>query len=320
MQHTPQFIEHLLSRAHIRVFFTATLILLLSAGFLNVSYALLRGTSAQASVVQDLMPTTDSHVVDTTGEVAGIVDTDTPKSSTGSDLAITSLPPEEQQEQRELQTVPLKKEYKIALYGDSMVDTMGENLTYLSDALKKKYPNTTFKLYNYGWGSQNVDDGIARWNSSYTYFNRKLPPITTVGADIIILGSFAYNPFAPYERDHHWLSLTKLVEMAKKTGADVYLMAEIAPLRSDFGRGPGGVNWDIPTAYEHSGKIIEQLENAIGLAKNLNIILINIFDKTITSNRVEGKPEFVSSSDGIHPSPKGHEFTAQEIVNTLILD
>ena len=35
-----------------------------------------------------------------------------------------------------------KSLYTIAIFGDSMVDTMGENLEYLQKILSHKYPNT----------------------------------------------------------------------------------------------------------------------------------------------------------------------------------
>ena len=45
-----------------------------------------------------------------------------------------------------------KTSYSIAIFGDSMVDTMGEKLEYLQETLGKKYPQTKFDLYNYGVG------------------------------------------------------------------------------------------------------------------------------------------------------------------------
>ena len=170
-----------------------------------------------------------------------------------------------------------KNSYSIAVYGDSMVDTMGERLEYLEHKLKSLYPSVNFTLYNYGKGSENVEMGLERWNSRLDYQDRHYPYITEVRPDIIILGSFAYNPFSPYERDRHWIGLTKLVEQAKSSGASIYMLAEIAPLRNTFGKGPNGVNWDESTAYEHSGRIVEQLENAVSLSRNLGVGLIDVF-------------------------------------------
>jgi len=207
-----------------------------------------------------------------------------------------------------------KSSYSIAVYGDSMVDTMGERCEYLEHSLKKIYPNVNFTLYNFGKGSENAEMGLARWNSRLDYQDRHYSSLPEIRPDIIILGSFAYNPFSPYNRDQHWVGLTKLIEQAKTVTPNVYVLAEIAPLRKNFGQGPNGVNWDEQTAYEHSGHIIEQLENAVGLAKTLNVSLIDVYHASI------GKSGLNNSGDGIHASVAGHEFTADIIANTIQLN
>lgn len=207
-----------------------------------------------------------------------------------------------------------KTSYSIAVYGDSMVDTMGERCEYLEHSLKKLYPNVNFTLYNYGKGSENVEMGLNRWNNKLDYQDRHYPSIVDLKPDIIIMGSFAYNPFSPYNRDRHWVGLTKIIEAAKAITPNVYALAEINPLRKTFGKGPNGVNWEESTAYEHSGHIVEQLENTVGLANTLDIPLIDVFHKSIGVNGLN------NSGDGIHASIAGHEFTADVIANTINLN
>lgn len=216
---------------------------------------------------------------------------------------------------------PSKPYYTIAVIGDSMVDTMGERLEYLEGALKRRYPETTFFLYNYGIGSENAEEGLKRFNDDFKYKDRTFPAISKIDTDIIIVGSWAYNPFTPADRDRHWLALTKIVQEAqKKKDVTVYMLAEIAPLRKTFGKGPGGANWDEQTSYTHSGHIVEDLQNVIGLSKTLNVPLIDVFDKSIADQKTkEGKREYVDTYDGIHPGVKGHEFMAEEIAKNLTL-
>ena len=95
-----------------------------------------------------------------------------------------------------------------------MVDTMGENMEYLGESLQTVYPQTKFNLYNYGIGGQNVKQGLDRFNQPFSYQTRNYPPIIGINADIIIVASFAYNPFSPHNRDQHWLTLTELVNQA----------------------------------------------------------------------------------------------------------
>jgi hypothetical protein len=216
-------------------------------------------------------------------------------------------------------SLPSRDLYTVAIIGDSMVDTMGEVLEYLDHSLKQKYPHTRFLLYNYGKGSENVEMGLNRFGSHLTYQDRNYPSLPELKPDILIVASFAYNPFTPYDRDRHWLGLTKLVEQAKNLTSNVYLLAEIAPLRSDFGKGPNGVNWDSQTAYTHSGHIIEQLENVVGLAKTFNIPLIDAFHPSLQSSGQEGKREYVNPGDGIHPNVAGHTFMAEKIARSINL-
>ncbi len=213
-----------------------------------------------------------------------------------------------------------KSEYRIAVIGDSMVDTMGEYVDYLEHELKRVYPGTKFILYNYGRGSQTVSEALDKIDQDFHHQTRTYPPLSTTKPDIIIVGSFAYNPYTPYDRNNHWIQLTKMVERMKTISPTVYLLSEMAPLRKTFGTGHQGVNWDSSTAYTHSGHIIEQLQNAQGLSRTLNIPLIDVFSDTYDVTTKEGNPAYIDPADHIHPSVYGHEKMAQKIVETLVIE
>jgi len=215
---------------------------------------------------------------------------------------------------------PLKKSYKIAVFGDSMVDTMGEVMEYLEHSLKARYPTTQFTLYNYGQGSQNVEDGLSRFYNEFNYKDRHYPSLVAVQPDILIIGSFAYNPFSPNDQELYKKLYKKLLLRSRNIANDVYMLTEIAPLRSEFGQGPNGVNWDVPTSYEHSGWIVSGLENSLLVAKELDIPTINVFQLTLLNPQTkEGMKKYVNPSDGIHPSVAGHEFIADTIASTILL-
>lgn len=210
-----------------------------------------------------------------------------------------------------------KKQYSIALIGDSYIDTMGENMEYLDKALSKRYPATKFTLYNYGIGAQNVEMVSERFESSFTNREKNYPPIPSINADIIILGSCAYNPFDPHDRDRHYKGLIQLIEKAKATGTQVYVLREIAPLKEDFGKGPHGINISPQAAAEHSQRITEQLENAKNAASATNVGLIDAHTPSLSQG--EGYRPYVNADDGIHPSVMGHTFMANLISRTLNL-
>lgn len=207
-----------------------------------------------------------------------------------------------------------KNQYSIVIYGDSMVDTMGERLEYLEGSLKKLYPQINFQLYNFGIGSENVEMGMNRWNNDFNYQDRHYQAVSQIKPDIIVLGSFSYNPFFPYDLNRHWLGLSRLIYLAQSTTSRVYLLAEISPLRKSFGSGPNGVNWDQNASILHSGKIIEQLESTIKLGKVLKIPVIDVYEKS------GGSSLYVNPSDGIHPSVLGQQFTADLIALMIQLE
>lgn len=214
---------------------------------------------------------------------------------------------------------PGKSSYSIAIFGDSMVDTMGENLEYLQVALKRRYPKIIFRYYNYGIGSQNVAEGLARFKIPLSYKTRNFDSIPQLRPDIIIIGSFAYNVFTPHDKVKHWLTLSQLIQEAKNTGSDVYMLAEIAPLKEGFGQGPNGVNWPASTSNEHAAKIVEQLENAIYLSRDhLKTPLIDVYHPSITEGKF-GNKRYVDPNDGIHPSVAGQQLTAELIASKIKL-
>ena len=217
------------------------------------------------------------------------------------------------------QIVLKKPSYTIAIFGDSMVDTMGEKLEYLQKTLANKYPQTKFILYNYGIGGQNVEQGLARFESSFVNRQRQYPPLPALLPDVLIIGSFAYNPFSTHDRNKHYALLRDLVTKAKNVSSNTYLLAEIAPLKTGFGKGKNGVNMPDNVALEHAGHIIEQLDDVINLSKSENIPLINVYYES-RENGSFGNPYFVNSDDGIHPSIAGHIFTAESIVEHIKLD
>ena len=212
-----------------------------------------------------------------------------------------------------------KASYSVAIFGDSMVDTMGEKLEHLQKILTGKYPQTKFNLYNYGIGGQNVEQGLARFESSFVNRQRQYPPLPVLLPDVLIIGSFAYNPFSTHDRNKHYALLRDLITKAKNVSSNTYLLAEIAPLKTGFGQGKNGVNMPENVALEHVGHIIEQLDDVVNLSKAENISLINVYYESRADGSF-GNPYFVNSDDGIHPSIAGHIFTAESIVEHINLD
>ncbi len=214
-------------------------------------------------------------------------------------------------------SVLAKKNYIIALYGDSMEDTMGDRVDILSSLLNQYYPSTQFSLYNYGIGAQNVEQGLSRFYANFTYRRRNYPPISEIHPDIIIIGSFAYNPFSPHDPVTHKNLLTQLVQKAKSTSARVFLLAEIAPLGSDFGQAPQGMtDWTASYRLSHAQEIVDQMQNVYSVGMKTATPVIDVYTKT-KSNGPFGSWQYTSKNDGIHPSDNAQYFTAYTIIHSI---
>ena len=209
-----------------------------------------------------------------------------------------------------------KSSYTIALYGDSMIDTMGEKLEILQKELYRSYPKTTFKLYNYGIGAQNIEDGVLRFANSFSNKERIYPPISNIDPDIIILGTFAYNPFVPHDLEKYKKELVDLIQKAKNVSLRVYLLAEIAPQKTGFGQGEYGVNWPQDQAYQQAATIMDQIKEAIKVANREGTPVINAYQKSLLTDGF-GNPVYVRNEDGIHASYEGHVLMAREIIAKL---
>lgn len=253
-------------------------------------------------------------------------------SPTSSPIAIAMTPEPEvlpavtqqiQQIDEQVETPPVvlpKESYTIAFYGDSMIETMGTGLPYVHRLLTEKYPENDFVLYNYGIGAENMVEGMSRFSIPHSYKDREYEPITKLKADVIVLGSYSYNPLTPFDKNESWMLLAEFINKAKSTGAKVYLLAEQAPKKEGFATGVGGVNWPPEISDPHVEKIIQGLKNAVGLAEATEVSLINVYEESKISGSEYGNPEYVAAHDGIHYSEEGQEFTAQEIVESLVFE
>lgn len=205
----------------------------------------------------------------------------------------------------------------IALFGDSMMDTMGTSSPYIVDAMKEYFPNRPAAILNYGIGAQNAKAAALRVSQPYEYKDRSYPTLGSSGAQIIIIESFAYNPLDTTEMSDYQASLRIIIQEAQKSGAKVAFLATIAPIKTNFGKGPGGVNWPSDQAWNHATKIQQFMEAGITVARELNIPIIDVYHKTLQANG-EGLPNLVSSHDGIHPSEAGHQVVAKMLIEALI--
>lgn len=207
----------------------------------------------------------------------------------------------------------------IAVLGDSMVDTMGEYLPYINSALKNYYPNYFFNLLNYGAGGTNIEYGVQRLTSGYDYLGKPIPSLVSANPDIVIIESFAYNPWGREQSDldRQWLAMAKAIDIIKsQTHAKILFLSTIAPSKTQFGQGPGGINWSSDQAYEHAQKIEKYLQNTINFANSQGYPVVDAYHPSIVNG--DGNLSYISAHDHIHPSVAGCQFIAGLIAQKLL--
>lgn len=233
---------------------------------------------------------------------------------------VYSVPIEPKTEEKEQTVLLHKKEIKIALLGDSMTDTLGIDFPALQTLLKQKFPGIQPLILNYGVGGTNIDQGIPRITSGYTYQGRTLKSMVDEQPDIVVLESFAYNPF-PFDTgalEKHWLSLSHAVDSISTNipGAKIIIGVTIAPNTDVFGDG-AGLSFQPKDKQERTQVIRNYLESTIQFAKGQHIPLADAYTPSRDSTG-NGILKYINRGDDIHPSGDGAALYAQTVFNTIV--
>lgn len=214
-----------------------------------------------------------------------------------------------------------KPHYSIAFLGDSMTETLGADLRIVRDELRRVYPATTFTLFNYGVGGENIVSGLARVTRETAYLGQPRPSLISTHPDVVVIESFAYNPF-PFEAgalEQHWLSLAYVVDAMKANLPEtkIVIAATIAPNSTVFGDGAPGLAFSPQDKRERTTTIKRYLENAIRFARSERLPLTDAYHASL-DNAGEGKLLYINPGDHIHYSDAGRQLFARTFVETMV--
>lgn len=217
--------------------------------------------------------------------------------------------------------VTKESRYTIAFLGDSMIDTLGSDLRIMQDELRRVYPLTIFTLLNYGVGGENIVSGLERVTRDTTYLGQYRPSLISQKPDVIVIESFAYNPFSfdVGALQQHWLSLAYIVDAIKANipEAKVIISATIAPNSRTFGDGASGLSFSEIDKWQRTQTIKSYLDNAIRFAKSEGLPLADVYHASIDA-KGDGKELYVNPGDHIHYSDLGRQLFARTVVDTIV--
>lgn len=222
---------------------------------------------------------------------------------------------------KNLVQVKPKDNYTIVLVGDSMTSLLGEE--ELKNNLKEFYPNKEIKVLNYGIGSTTIETVPERLINGVIKGDSSLNPLLSYNPDLIILESSGNNPInlptdAGLKKQEEILDQIIQIVRSKSPEVKIVFAATLYPDKENYGRNVLGINKFVSSEIssedlKNQGEIrILYIENHISYARENNIPLINIFDKS--KDKVG---EYIDKIDFIHPSKKGISFVNQEIADFI---
>jgi len=207
----------------------------------------------------------------------------------------------------------------IAILGDSMVDTLGQDLNSLSISLSQYYPKVNFNLLNYGVGASTAEDALPRLTNEYEYKGQKIPALLSTKPDIVIVESFAYNrpPASQNDLKLRRQTLAKIVSVIKsQSKAQILILVTISPNLEKFALGAPGINWTDEQRKIEAGKIQNFLQDAKEFANEAGLPLIDAYTPSLDQNK-DGKEIYIRPEDNIHPSQAGVELISDLIAQKI---
>lgn len=211
-----------------------------------------------------------------------------------------------------------KPDYTIVLVGDSMTEYLG-NSDELRSYLKNYYPDKTFEILNYGFGSTNILSVEKRLKEE-TFHTRSFKAILDLDFDLILLESFGHNPLSEYpleeglQKQNQALDIILQSITEKKPNSKIVFAATISPNKYAYGRGV--VELSDEERIKWAEERVAYIKNHIKYATSHNIPLINIFEKSLDEGG-NGNTDYISNADYIHPSPQGVYFISEQIAKFI---
>lgn len=188
----------------------------------------------------------------------------------------------------------------ITLFGDSMIQTMGEATT-LKNYLEEEYQDLQIKIVNLGVGATTAEDGL-----------RRVQTIIDSRPDIVVLESFSYNHLSKDEAGllRHKEVLGEIISKLQAAGiSKMVILTTIAPVALYAQDASESAGWSSSFRREEADWIKRYLENSAEFANLQKLPLVNAYKASLTEDGY-GKAFYVNPKDDIHPSDAGHDFVS----------
>lgn len=213
-----------------------------------------------------------------------------------------------------------KEKVKVAVLGDSMVDTLGPGIPCLEEKLETYFFAHDFDVYNCGVGSSDLEYALERLTNSYEYEDMQFPPVLSLEPDILIIESFAYNNFGYGQEglDRQWLLISQIIEKVHEVSpsTEVILATTIGPNSKIYGDGISGVHWNQAQKLVKAETVRNYLENMVDFAQSQGYPLADTYHDS-TNIAGEGRRIYINPDDNLHPSDDGKELFCEKVFKEI---
>lgn len=217
--------------------------------------------------------------------------------------------------------VKYPQDYTIVLLGDSMTETLG-NADELRGYLNEYFPDKTFEVLNYGYGSTNILSAKERLTQTTHHSGRDFRPILDIDFDYLIIESFGHNPLSEYPLEEGLKKQTEALDdifslVATTSGKEKLLfLGTIGTDKKTYAKNSQpDLSAQVRKQWAQERDIY--IQNHLSQAKFYGIPGIDVFSASLDSNR-NVKSYLVRDDDNIHPSPKGTLFISKKIADFLV--
>lgn len=213
-----------------------------------------------------------------------------------------------------------KDSYTLIIIGDSMVDVMGENFDSLRDSLKAHYPNTTFGIFNYGFGSTTLESLMDRLTTVTENEGNKYSPVLSRQFDIIIIESFGHNPLIKNGLESGLIQQEKILSEAvnrisnEHQNSLIIFLATIGANSEKYADGIKSMKNNNSTEMAEIRNTF--IENHIKFAEEHNIPIIDVYNNTLNESGTTAE-KYIDPDSWIHPSDTGIDYISQTIADYL---
>ncbi|MBI2593305.1 SGNH/GDSL hydrolase family protein, partial [Candidatus Daviesbacteria bacterium] len=184
--------------------------------------------------------------------------------------------------------VKYPQDYTIVLLGDSMTETLG-NADELRGYLNEYFPDKTFEVLNYGYGSTNIFSAKERLTQTTHHANRDFRPILDIDFDYLILESFGHNPLSQYPLEEGLKKQTEVLDdiyslIATTSGTEkLIFLSTIGTDKKNYAKNPKpDLSPEIRRQWAQERD--RYLQNHLSQAKFYGIPGIDVFDFSLDSS------------------------------------